>query len=736
MTQLLATVLTLLSILNSPAQSSIPYTWKNVAIGGGGFVTGLVFHSHENNLLYARTDVGGAYRWDAPSQRWIPLTDSIQGFDLTGIESIAVDPSDANRVYLAAGIYRWTHAAILRSADRGQTWQTTEVPFKMGGNESGRFNGERLAVDPHDGQILFFGSRHDGLWRSADFGATWAKVESLPVVDTLEPLPPPPRATSGRRHSNPQEIGIVFVLCDSQGGPSNEPTQVLYVGASTAGTNFFRSADGGRTWSPVPGQPIGLRPNHGVLAPDGTIYLTYGKQPGPTSMSDGAVWKFNPQKNTWTDITPIKPADEDSSFGYGAVSVDAKNPSTLVVTTFARWHPHDEVFRSTNGGAKWIPLLETAQWNFSNASYTKGRTPHWMGTVVIDPSDSNHVLFTTGYGIWESKNLAAADTGKSVRWNFADDGLEETVPLALISPPEGAHLLSGIGDVDGFRHDDLDTPPSQGMFSGPRFSNTEDLAFAAKDPSTIVRVGTGGNNPSHGAISHDGGKTWVAFVHEPAGSIGAGSITISANAGTIVWTPRRGAPFFSHDSGTNWTSCAGLAAEVPVIADPENPECFYAFDTHTEKMFASTNGAESFFETTATFPPLNRSPYIWFSPRILSAAPGREGDLWLALPEVGLFHSTNGGANFAKLQNVPHATVVGFGKAAEGKTFPTLFLNGRIGGIQGIFRSIDAGAQWTRINDDAHQYGAVNYLVGDPRLFGRIYLATSGRGIIYGDELK
>src|SRR6516164_4982983 len=153
--RILAGIAALILLNPALASAQVPsehYQWRNVAIGGGGFVTGLVFHPREENLLYARTDVGGAYRWDAAARRWIPLTDWVQGIDFTGIESLAVDPSDANRVYLAAGIYRWTRAAILRSDNRGRTWKVTEVPFKMGGNELGRFNGERLAVDPNDGE--------------------------------------------------------------------------------------------------------------------------------------------------------------------------------------------------------------------------------------------------------------------------------------------------------------------------------------------------------------------------------------------------------------------------------------------------------------------------------------------------------------------------------------------------------------------------------------------------------
>ena len=35
------------------------YSWRNVAILGGGFVPGIIFNAKERNLMYARTDIGG-----------------------------------------------------------------------------------------------------------------------------------------------------------------------------------------------------------------------------------------------------------------------------------------------------------------------------------------------------------------------------------------------------------------------------------------------------------------------------------------------------------------------------------------------------------------------------------------------------------------------------------------------------------------------------------------------------
>jgi hypothetical protein len=119
---------------------------------------------------------------------------------------------------------------------------------------------------------------------------------------------------------------------------------------------------------------------------------------------------------------------------------------------------------------------------------------------------------------------------------------------------------------------------------------------------------------------------------------------------------------------------------------------------------------------------------------VLSATPGLEGDLWLSFRANGLYHSTNAGATFTKLDTVQESYSLGFGKTAPGKKYPALYLAGKVGNLQALFRSDNAGESWVRINDDQHQYGWINCVTGDPRIYGRVYFATGGRGVIYGDR--
>lgn len=143
------------------------YEWGNVRFDGGGFVSSVIFHPIAKNLLYARTDVGGIYRYDFSTQHWIPLMDFISENDkgLYGTESFALDPTDPTRIYVLAGTGYFSdgRTAIFRSTDQGANWDTTYVEMLAHGNGMGRQTGEKLAVDPNMPNIILCGSRTKGV---------------------------------------------------------------------------------------------------------------------------------------------------------------------------------------------------------------------------------------------------------------------------------------------------------------------------------------------------------------------------------------------------------------------------------------------------------------------------------------------------------------------------------------------------------------------------------------------
>ncbi|RZA17780.1 MAG: exo-alpha-sialidase, partial [Lysobacteraceae bacterium] len=431
-------------------------------------------------------------------------------------------------------------------------------------------------------------------------------------------------------------------------------------------------------------------------------------------------------------------------FGYAAVTVDPTHPQRLLASTAGRGKG-DELFRSTDGGATWKPLFATAKFDASLAPYVADTHLHWLYDVKIDPANPDHALFTTGYGGWETLNLTAADKGQPTTWQVMSRGIEETVALALHSPTKGVPLVTAIGDYSGFVHEDLDKPAA-GNPKPPFFGNTHDVTGAELAPEVIVRIGKpreGGRNLGY---SLDGGKTWhePATVPDPKSSDGA--IAVSADGKAWVWTPKGGGPQVTHDRGMTWAAVKGLPANTRVVADRVNPQRFHAMAMFDDKQFSSTDGGLTFTAKPLALPDgitvrvatgsnnqTGRGDDRGGQDR-LYATPGREGNLWLAAFH-GLYRASDGQA-FKRLPAVTEIHAFGFGRAAPGKKEPAVYLVGTIAGRYGIFRSIDGAASWQRINDDAHQWGLILHVSGDPKLFGRVYVGTHGRGVQYGDPSR
>ncbi|MCE4554050.1 hypothetical protein [Pelomonas cellulosilytica] len=728
----------------APRLAEQPYSWRPVEIVGGGFVDGFAFQPAVPGLSYARTDMGGAYRRDSATGRWQPLLDflPLRDVNLMGVESLAIDPNNPDALYLACGTYTnpaVPNGALLRSSDRGKTFQRTDLPFKLGANEGGRGNGERLAVDPNDGRVLWLASRLNGLWRSSDAGASFQRVDSFPDAawqrNDNDGPPPGWGGSDGKATIN-------FILFDPASGTRGQPTRTIYAGVSVVGRpSLWVSTDAGASWQPLPRAPTRHRPMRATLASDGHLYVAYASEPGPHRMRDGAVWRYDVREQSWADITPDRPSPTDP-FGYATVTVDPANPQRLLASTAGRGRG-DQLWRSTDGGATWRSLFTDARFDAAAAPYVADTHLHWLYDVKIDPANPDHALFTTGYGGWETLNLRDADAGKPTTWRVMSTGIEETVALALHSPTTGVPLVTAIGDYSGFVHADLDKP-APGNPKPPFFGNTHDVTGAELAPEVIVRIGHARDGGKNLGYSLDGGATWREPKSVPAGKpTGDGFIAVSADGQTWIWTPKGGTPHVSHDHGDTWTAVQGLPAGTRVIADRVNPKRFHAMALFDNQLFGSTDSGLSFTARPLALPdgPATRAA-AGSNNRSdrgddrggqdrLYATPGREGDLWLAAFH-GLYRAGNGKA-FKRLPSVSEIHAFGLGRAAPGAKDPTLYLVGTVAGQYGIFRSTDSAKTWRRINDDAHQWGLILQVSGDPKVFGRVYVGTHGRGVLYGD---
>jgi hypothetical protein len=721
-----------------------PHDWRNVEIAGGGFVPGIVFSPAEKDLIYARTDIGGAYRWNQATGRWIPLLDWV-GWDkwgYNGVASIAPDPKDADNVYAAVGMYTnsWdpNNGAILRSSDRGATWQRTELPFKVGGNMPGRGMGERLSVDPNDGRVLYFGAPSgNGLWRSTDRGVTWSQVTSFPNPGNYVADP-----NDGNGYANDIQ-GVVWVTYDPRSSTAGNPSRTIYVGVADKENTVYRTTDAGATWTRLAGQPTGYIAHQGELDTEGGyLYLATSDTGGPYDGGKGDVWKYDTATGAWTRISPIPSSSADNHFGYSGLTIDRQDPDTLMVTTQISWWPDIVIFRSTDGGATWTRAWDFTSYPDRSFRYTMdissspwlswGANPQppettpklgWMvESLEIDPFDSNRMMYGTGATVYGTTDLLKWDDGGQITIKPTAAGLEETAVLDLISPPTGAPLISGLGDIGGFRHTDLTKVPPM-MFQQPNFTTTTSLDYAEKNPSVVVRSGNVDGSP-HVAFSTDGGANWFAGS-EPGGVTGGGTVAAAADGSRFVWSPAGAAVHHSVGFGNTWTPSTGLPAGAVVESDRVNPNKFYALAEG--RLYASTDGGATFTagpEVAATK---------------LKAVPGHEGDLWLT--GEGLFRSTDSGATVRKNKWVTKAVGVGFGKAAEGKTYPAMytvlaFEDGRLGvyRMEGFgFDGLAAG--FVHINAGVNQqYGNMGEAItGDPRVYGRVYLGTNGRGILVAD---
>ncbi|ROT43774.1 Oligoxyloglucan reducing end-specific cellobiohydrolase [Sodiomyces alkalinus F11] len=727
-------------LLAAAATACAAFEWENVHIGGGGgFVPGILFHPNAEGVAYARTDIGGLYRWNSDDS-WTPLTDNLafhHNWNRWGIDAVAVDPSDPDVVLAAFGMYTnsWdpNNGAIGRSEDRGETWTFSELPFKVGGNMPGRGMGERLAVDPINSNIVYFGARSgNGLWKSADGGATFEHVTAFPNPGTFIPDPQDQSGYNSDIH------GLAFVTFDTTSAPLDGATSRIFVGtADSTAESVYVSEDAGATWSPVASQPIGFLPHKAKLSPEERVlYLTYSDGTGPYDGSDGAVYRYDMATGSWTDITPVSGGDH--FFGFGGLALDAQNPGTLVVAALNSWWPDAQLWRSTDSGASWTPIWQWGnypemdlRYNISapkapwiQTSFLDGVTEKlgWMiESLEINPFDSDHWLYGTGLTIYGGHDLTNwDDADETINIQSLADGIEEFAILSLASAPGGSELLIATYDNSGFTFasaDDLDAPP-QSTWTNPRFDGSVSVDYAGNDVNRVVQVGNV-RGQEQLAVSSDGGFTWGMSPAADTDAAG-GTVAYSADGDVILWSTEAVGVRRSQNGGA-LSSVSSLPARAAIASDKRDNDVFYAGAGGT--FYVSTDGG-------ATFVPGGALEGV-SQVRYIAAHPAEAGDVWVST-NAGVFHSVDFGETFELAGDITNAFRIALGRG-KGEAWNVYAFGIGPAGPK-LYGSANGGATWHDVQGEIG-FGAIdaNALAGSGNHPGLVYVGTNGRGVFWAE---
>jgi hypothetical protein len=715
-----------------------------VVIRGGGFVTGLTV---QGDSMYARTDVGGAYRFDKKGQRWEQMITTSSVSDRRPsdyqVEALGVAPSDPANVYMLVGSTsdESPGARILRSHDAGRNWTVHPTDWYVGGNDKWRQGGARIAVDPSDPQVLYVGTRRNGLQMSRDGGETWESAMAPTGFDPSSEL---------------YSIGVTSVVIDPSSPVVDGRHSVVWAGV--AGVGLMRSLDSGGSWTLLSPFPNGFVSDM-VLTSDGAMVACfYSVGEGSASyvrrmdVSGGVV-----------DITP--PADGDAR--WLTVASDPSRPANLLVASDAV-KTGVGIFTTRNGDAPSPDWVASSSMIVDGTDGTTWPTDsdvfEYLSTGQIRYFDGE-IWFAEGMGMWRSHS----GSNDSLRWQFASDGIEELVGDAVYKPA-GAPLLTAAGDRGLMRHPDpTNREPSQGHEAGfpyrSKFGSAWDISGSPTDPAFVVAVLddyqdlSGRTVPERRAsgYSTDGGTTWSRFAALSSGTappdLLLGNIAVSArDNNNLVWVPSNVTGvetkvYYSRDRGATWSSAqmngleAGqflhnryVQARKILVADPDTPGHFYALGsdaTGAAILWKSVDGGASWNVTWKSGPAeAGTNGFMLDSTLVatggyLIAAPGTRG---------GCFYRSRDGEQWEKMCTIKDALGMGVGAPSAGENeHAALYTYGSVDGNTGIYRSTDYGTHWQRLSEEPNgMYVGIRAIAGDPEVSGRLYVALAGGGFLVG----
>ena len=685
-------------------------TWKSVAIGAGGYVDGIDIAP--DGTMVVRTDTNGAYLWTGT--RWEELVTAgsmpsafLQPDNGAGVYAIAVAPSNTNVFYMNYIGY------LFKSTNKGATWtQTAFSPVTVDANDNYRMNGQKIAVDPVNPNIVYAGTPTNGLFVTTNGGATWSQVSTF--------------------SANTSGVGFNIIF-DPSSSVVSGATQGIY--AASYGTGVYHSTNGGASWTLTSGGPTQV--SYLAMATTSVLYAVEN--------GNGNLWRYS--GGTWSELF------NNAGFGIQAVAVDPFNANHVVYISNSG-SPN----QSFDGGNTWSGLFGTTV-NSTDIPWLATAST-WLSTggAAFDPQVQGKLWLSYGVGVAYTNAPAQGVSPGTVTWNSQSVGIDQLVANEIISPPGGQPVLAN-WDFGNFYVANPDVFPSQHGPQSGTFSAGWAIDYASNNPNYIASLANwnyGGTEVS--GYSTDGGQTWTQFGSTPAdvatyGEIG-GDIA-AASSTDMVWIMPDDRPYYTLDGGNTWTPVqppgtsaqdsgwgAGQAYYLNrhiVAADRVNIGTFYAYNVN-DGVYRSTDGGVTWTLVHSG----ELSSFDYYASK-LRTVPGMAGNLFytggavsgstLTSPANEAFlHSTDGGATWTAVPNVDEVLDFGFGKAKAGTTTPAIYIAGWVNSQYGIWESDDDANSWTQIGLwPLGTLETVSAISGDMNAYGRVYVGLGGGGYMYGN---
>src|SRR5262249_6402148 len=266
-------------------------------------VRSLALARSDSNLLVVGTasddpQLNGAFRSTDAGASWTRITPA-GDHEIKNVESCAIDPRDANVIYLGTWHLAW------KSVDGGAHWKQSGDPVTGVIDDSDIFG---ITIDERHPDILYMNAC-SGIYRSVNAGAKWAKIPGIPF--------------SARR---------TYALLAHPVHP-----EILFAGTSEG---LWRSKDGGRRWSLLTSKSLVIRSV--VVTPDKPerVVIATDDFGGRVSENLGDLFKDSNDGFIHLHILAILP--------------DASERGRILASVY-----HDgsggSVFLSKDGGTSWDP---------------------------------------------------------------------------------------------------------------------------------------------------------------------------------------------------------------------------------------------------------------------------------------------------------------------------------------------------------------------------------------------